>query len=112
MTRVRPRKEAPRGPKLDKLSLIIRARDASRTGWSKKSRLEVDVGSIFDPKTAQMNLKIVQVKSARPSGRPKSRRSGRFVLFVLLVSSRLVVLVVPGGRGTIVAPGKGLPAAS
>ena len=38
-----------------------------------------------------------QVGQVSPS--QKSRWSGLFVLFVLLVSSRLVVLVVPGGLG-------------
>ena len=76
------------------------------------SRLEVGAGAIFDRNKSQNDTKVVQIRSARPLGRQNSRRSGRFVLFVPLVSSRLVVLVVPGGRDSIVAPEKGLPEAS
>ena len=81
-------------------------------GKKDMSRLEVDAGAIFDRNKSQNDPQVVQVRSARPSGRQKSRRSGRFVLFVPSVSSRLVVLVVPGGRDSIVARENDLPEAS
>ena len=46
-------RNASQGPDIGRLSLNFRARDASRTGWSKKSRLEVDVGAIIGPNNAQ-----------------------------------------------------------
>ena len=92
MERKRSRNEASQGTEIDQFSLFFRARDASRTGWSKKSRLEVDVGSIFDPKTLPNGPKSSQGQVDQAFWSQKSRRSGRFVLFVCLV-----VWVVPGG---------------
>ena len=82
-------------------SLLFRSRDASRTGWSKTSRLECHVGSIFVPKRVQNWWQKLKNQVGQVSLSQKSRWSGLFVLFVLLVSSRLVVLVVPGGLGPI-----------
>ena len=90
MARKRPRKKVTERPDIDQLSVICRNRGASRSGWSKESHLETQSGSRMIPN-------VVQVRSARPSGRQKSRRSGRFVPFVPLVSSRLVVWIFPGG---------------
>ena len=82
MARKRPRKEAFHGNELDQLSLIFRARDASRTGWAKKSGLEVDLGRHFSIQNGPKMTPKVQVRSARLSGRHKSRRSGRLDVFV------------------------------
>ena len=87
MTRKRPRNEASQGTEIAQFSLVFRARDASRTGWSKKSRLEVDFGSIFDPKTLPNGPKSRQGQVDQAFWSQKSRRSGRFVLFVSSVSS-------------------------
>ena len=62
------------------------------------------LGPFSTPKMSKMTSKVVRFQ--------KSRRSGRFVLFVPLVSSRLVVLVVPGGGALNLAAGYGFPAAS
>ena len=56
------------------------------------------IGAIFDPKQPLNDPKSRPSQVSEPSGRQKSRRSGLFILFVPLVSFRLVVLVVPGGR--------------
>ena len=87
MTRKRPRNQASQGTEIDQLSLFFRARDASLTGSSKKYRLEVDVGSIFDPKTLPNGPTSRQGQVGQAFWSQKSRRSGRFVLFVSSVSS-------------------------
>ena len=84
----------PRVPTSNTLQLIfVPAMPRERGGRNRKekSRLEVDAGAILDRNKSQNDPKVVQIRSARPSGRQNSRRSGRFVLFVSLVSCRLVV---------------------
>ena len=108
MTRKRPRNEASQGTEIAQFSLVFRARDASRTGWSKKSRLEVDFGYIFNPKALPNDPKSRQGQVGQAFwSQVSSVRSFRPVRLVCLV-----VWVVPGGRYSIVAPGYGLPAAS
>ena len=70
MARKRSRNEASQGTEIDQFSLFFRARDASRTGWSKMSRLGVHVGSIFDPKMVPK----------RPQESSRSGRSGLLVV--------------------------------
>ena len=92
----------------DQFSLIFHARAASRTGWSKKSHLEVDVGAILDPKQPQNdpNGRPSQGSEATWSSKVSSVRSFRPVRPVGLVSSRH--LGRPGGAVLNLAGAYGL----
>ena len=59
--------------------------------------LGVDFGSVFGPKIDQKWTQKSKSQAGEAFQSQKSRWSGLFVLLVLLVSSGLVVWVVPGG---------------